>query len=53
MRHVGLCRSYRLHYRSLHYRHRIHSSNVAFEIAEAVTNVFGASVCVGIFSASF
>ena len=53
MRHLGLCRSYRLRFRSLHYRRRIHSSNVAFDVVEAVTDVFGALVCVGIFSASF
>ena len=53
MRHLGLCRSYRIRFRSLHCRRRIHSSNVAFEIVEAVTDVFGALVCVGIFSAFF
>lgn len=53
MRHSGLCRSYRLHFPSLHYRRRIHSSNAAFEVVEAVTHVFGALICVEIFSASF
>lgn len=50
---MGLCRSYRLRFRSLRYRRRIRSSNVAFEVAEAVTNVSGALICVGTFSASF